>query len=408
MDPQELKSMLDQANADIEKAIAQHKTETEKTLAELKSAWEQQKAEFAQRGHTDPETAEKIDRIEKKYQALEAQMAHAATVNDPPVPNKTVGQRLVELPEFKSYIGNNGHLTRQPAHFNVGTTFEKKSATTRDTLGFATTGVINFDRVAGFFGIGRQPLRIRDVMRVRTTTAGAVDFIKFATRTNNASPQTEGVSKVESTFTLQAASATVRTIAHYMQVTRQSMADVPGFAEEIDVELMYGLKVKEESEVLAGDGLGIHLTGLMTGGTAYDTTLNVENDTQLDKLRHAIYQVRSAYWPADTVVVNPKDAHNIELLKTTDKQYLVGDVRNGNEVGRIWGKQVVESDSIASGYFLVGAFQIGAFLVDRELATVDISFESGTNFVENEATIRCEERIALALVRPTAFVYGAF
>jgi hypothetical protein len=37
---------------------------------------------------------------------------------------------------------------------------------------------------------------------------------------------------------------------------------------------------------------------------------------------------------------------------------------------------------------------------------IDISFEHGTNFTENEATIRCEERIGLAVKRAGSFIYG--
>lgn len=362
---------------------------------------------------SNAELAEKMQEhkrlLDHKYASLEAQFQHAETLSTPAVETKSFGQRVVEHPEVKAYLESRPWTTRTKGSFLIGSTFPERKSTTRDSLGFGTTGVVGSERIPGFFGIGRQPLRIRDVMRVRTMgQAGMIDFIKKTARTNSASPQVEGVSKVESTFDLTAASAPIRTIAHYMQVSKQALADVPGFSEEIDVELMYGLKVKEESEVLAGDGLGIHMSGLMTLGTAYDTGLNEVGDTKLDKLRHAIYQVRSSLFEADCVIVNPKDAHDIDLIKTTDKQYLVGEVRSGSGPKQIWGLNKVESDSIAPGYFLVGAFAAGAFLVDRQEAVIDISFETGTNFVTNEATIRCEERVGLAVVRPTSFVHGAF
>jgi hypothetical protein len=49
-----------------------------------------------------------------------------------------------------------------------------------------------------------------------------------------------------------------------------------------------------------------------------------------------------------------------------------------------------------------------ASCVTREEATVMISSENEDDFVRNLLTVLCEERLALAVKRPAAFVYGEF
>lgn len=60
------------------------------------------------------------------------------------------------------------------------------------------------------------------------------------------------------------------------------------------------------------------------------------------------------------------------------------------------------------GKFLTGAFNAAAQLFDREDANVVISTENADDFEKNMISIRCEERLALAVKRPEAFVYGSF
>ncbi len=60
------------------------------------------------------------------------------------------------------------------------------------------------------------------------------------------------------------------------------------------------------------------------------------------------------------------------------------------------------------GKFLTGAFNAGAQIFDREDANVVISTENADDFEKNMISIRCEERLALAVKRPEAFIYGSF
>jgi HK97 family phage major capsid protein len=386
-------------------------------LPELKAAVEQEISEKTKNnGQVSPETMERIVRIEQKFDQLEAMVERPEMENKRAPKIHSPGTVWTESEEFKAWQ-KKGFISEPPRRVLIGAAFaptERKDAITSGSMAGSTTYVVPLQRIDGMIGLPMQELRVRDLIPTRPVTAPNADWIRQTTRTNLASPQVEGSAKSESTYAWEAVSTPMRTIAHFVQVTTQALADIPWLRNEIDMELMYGLKLKEESELLLGDGTGQHIDGIIPQATAYDTGLNASGDTKLDKLRHAIYQARLALYPVDGIVLNPKDLHDIDLIKTNEGttanqgMYVVGDPKAGPMMTFIWGKRVVESDSIPVGDFLVGAFGMGAMLFDRMQAVIDVSYEHGTNFIENEATVRCEERIGLGVRRPAAFVEGSF
>src|SRR3546814_8134986 len=64
--------------------------------------------------------------------------------------------------------------------------------------------------------------------------------------------------------------------------------------------------------------------------------------------------------------------------------------------------------SMTAGNFLTGAFRLGAQIFDRQDARVEVSTEDSDNFRKNLVTILAEERLALAVYRPEAFIRGGF
>ena len=77
---------------------------------------------------------------------------------------------------------------------------------------------------------------------------------------------------------------------------------------------------------------------------------------------------------------------------------------------RLWGKPIITSPVIAQGTVLVGNFQVGATVWDRESARITFT-ESGLAdagagselFTRNQIRFRAEERIAFGVERPAAF-----
>jgi HK97 family phage major capsid protein len=69
---------------------------------------------------------------------------------------------------------------------------------------------------------------------------------------------------------------------------------------------------------------------------------------------------------------------------------------------------VIATPSLQRGEFIVGNFQLGAQLIDRLDMEVLISSEHADFFTKNMLMVRAEERVALAVKRPQALVFGEF
>lgn len=267
-------------------------------------------------------------------------------------------------------------------------------------------------RLPGVMHEPNRPLTVRDLLPVGQTTSNLIEYTKENVFTNNAGPQysspnRENVTKPESALTFTLATTAVITLAHWIPVSKQVLADAPQLMSYINTRLMYGLKLEEEDQLLNGDGASGNLSGLLKAGnfTAYNRTTT--GDTKIDVLRRLATQVSLSNYPCDAYVLHPADWEDIELLKDSQLRYIW---TNPSLQGQpqLWGRRVIPTQAIAEGTFLGGCFSMGAQVWDREQASVTVSYENSDNFVKNMATILAEERLALAVYRPKAFVSGSF
>jgi HK97 family phage major capsid protein len=162
----------------------------------------------------------------------------------------------------------------------------------------------------------------------------------------------------------------------------------------------------EETEILTGDGTGQHLSGLITNATAFSAPITIAGATMIDNLRLGLLQAELALYPSDGIVLNPADWANIELTKDSAGGYIFASPQNSASP-RMWGKPVVSTPAMTIDKFLVGGFKLQR-LYDRMAPEVLIASENSDDFEKNLYTMRCEERIALAVRVPAALIYGDF
>ena len=317
------------------------------------------------------------------------------------VEQKAAGRQFVESEQFKSLTGSAGQ--RGKANLEIKATI---TSVTTDTAG-AAGDLVQTTRIPGIIAPPDRKLTIRDLLMQGRMDGNALEYVRETGFTNGAGMVAEGTKKPESDLKFDLVSTTAKVIAHYMKASRQILDDASQLQSYIDGRLRYGLAFKEEQQILNGDGTGQNLLGIIPQATAYvrPTGVTPSQETIIDTLRYAMLQAILAEYPASGHVLNPIDWASIETLKDTTGQYIIGNPQ-GTLNPTLWGLPVVETQAITAGKFLTGAFSMGAQIFDRWLSRVEVATENEDDFVKNLVTILAEERLALAVYRPEAFVYG--
>jgi HK97 family phage major capsid protein len=344
-------------------------------------------------------TGEKNE-LAARLQAVEAHVAKRESVSGPEA-RKSIGQQLVDDEKVKSFID------QARGGFKGIHRFVVKAAMKTSDVAPVTPGVLKPQEVAPLPRLV-QRLFVRDLLDVGQTNQPSISYMRETGFTNNAAVVSEGDVKPTSTITYDEVMTPVRTIAHLFKASKQILDDLPRLRSDVDREMRYGVKYAEEQELLFGDGTGIHLNGIVTQASAYHHAFVAPNHTIIDDIRLAMLQSQLARLPATGIVLHFTDWARVELTKDSTGQYLwANPLRIG--IQTLWGLPVVQTEiSAMQGKLLVGAFRDGATIYDREEVNVEIATQNNDDFERNLLTIRCEERLALAVFRPTAFVYGAF
>lgn len=262
--------------------------------------------------------------------------------------------------------------------------------------------------------------RVRDLFPVQTTTAAVIEYFRVMGFINGASTvgqrnagNTAFALKPQTTLQFSGEQSPVRTIAHWEAAHRNVLADEPQLRGIIDNELLYGLRLIEDAQVLYGTGSGEDLRGILnTPGIqnylwSNGASLPVK-DNKADAIRRAATLAFLALYQPTGVVLHPNDWEDMELTKSTTGQYLLAvSIAMGGEQ-RVWRMPVIDTPAINEGTALVGAFGIGAQLYDREEANIRIAEQHSDFFIRNAVVVLAEERLALAVKRPESFVEVSF
>lgn len=313
---------------------------------------------------------------------------------------KSIGEQFVEAEGFKAFA-DGGFGNGQRASLSIKATLTSATTDAAGSVGDA----VRPTRLDGIMPLPQRRMTVRDLLTQGRMDGTSIEYVKETGFNNNAAPVAEGAAKPESDIKLDLVTTSAKVIAHWMKASRQILSDVAQLRSVIDQRLLYGLAYKEEAQLLNGDGTGQNLNGIIPQATAFSAPFTPADDNgEIDQIRLMMLQAALAEYPATGIVMNPIDWTRIELTKDSIGRYIIG-VPQGTAQPTLWGLPVVATQAMAVDKVLTGAFRLGAQVFDRWDARVETGYVND-DFTKNLVTILAEERLALAVYRPEAFIYG--
>lgn len=368
-----------QACEAIEKQLA---TYAEKSEAEIKAV-----------GKASADTAAAIEGLAIKQLELSdelLQVKQRGAAGGEPNKAETWGEQLTKSDTYKAFAGGNS----QKARLEV-----------KNTLTGADANVAP-DRRPGVVSGAFQPLTLESLITAVPTSSNAIEFTKENVFTNAAAETAEAAAKPESALTWTLVNMPISTVAHWIKISRQLASDNTALAAYVDLRMRYGVNLRVEQQLVAGNGTAPNISGILDTGnfTAHGYAAAALGSTlpKLVLIRKIMADLWNAGYPADAILLNPADWAQIEidLFTSTANTVRVGVNAAGQQT--LFGVPVVQSVGMTADNVAVGSFRQAYMIHNREGVVVELSDSDSDNFTKNLVTIRAERRLALATERPAA------
>ena len=358
--------------------------------------------EFATLGKVSAETKAALETLGIEQRTLADRLLaveqKASAQQDAPAADESFGAQFVKDASYADF-------QRKTSRGSVG--LELKNTLTNtiaNTFSERRPGIVE-----GAFRV----FTVEDLLTSIPTSANAIDWVQENVFTNSAAEAAEGAQLAESSITFTSGTMPVQNVAHFIKITRQLAMDNAALAAYINRRMVYGVNLRVEGQLVAGNGTSPNLAGLTKSGnfTAHGytaaalTALGLSPTNRFDLIGKMIGDCALADYPADVVILNTADWWTLRLSKDSQGRYLLGDP--GSSVPpTLFGLPVVASNAMTSDYVWVGSLSQAATLHNREGIIVDLSDSDENNFQLGLVSIRAMRRLALTVEKPAAARYG--
>lgn len=373
--------------------------------AKLKSFDEKAQAEMATLGKVAGDTKTAIDTLGTQQRELADRLLQLEQKgalrgqegNEGAKGEDSVGLQFVKTADYESFL--RGGLR--------GRAVAEVKNTITNTVGNTPNGVRD-----GVVGGAFRALTLESLLTSLPTSDNAITYVRENVFTNSAAEAAEGAAKAESSITTTSVTEPVATVAHWLKISEQLAKDNRALAAYINTRMIYGVDVRVENQIIAGNGVAPNISGFTKSGnftahgyTAASLTSAGLLNNRFDLIGKMIGDAAAGDYPADAILVNPTDWWTMRLAKDSQNRYLLGDP--GSSVPpSLFGLPVIASNAVVADTVLVGAFRLAATFYNREGVVVEMSNSDSDNFTKNLITIRAERRCMLAVERPAAIRYG--
>ena len=345
---------------------------------------------------------------------------------------KTFGELFTESPAYKDFLGRYGNsqtgiIANSTKGLQSGQfqTPDMKALLTGASATSAGAAVRN-DLYPGITDlVGVRELTVYDLITKSSTSSDTVEYVRVTAKTNNAATVAEATDalpgavsgatpgpyvvaaasgvKPESSMALAIVSAAVRTIAHWMPITKRAASDAGQVRTLVDSFLRYGLNEELEDQILNGGGSGENFQGIYGAGVETVGSAGTDIDAIVDAIAKIRYTGRRK---PTALVIHPNDWYSTGFLTAKDGVtggYLVGDPRASiDQLNTLWGLNVVVSEAATEGTALVGDFR-QAVLWEREGISLMVSDQHQDFFTRNLLAVLAEMRAAFGILDLQAF-----
>lgn len=368
-----LKEKLAEAQKKLEDIMAKE----DKTADELKAAMEEVKSAKA-----NLEAAEEAEKLLGSMKGTEG-----PADKEEEVVYNTIGEKFAAEVKAKQ-IDKKGR-------FAVKTYSDiQKTPTTSGVSAFATT----YDR--NVVEAARTPIVIRDLFGAETIsgstlvylTEGAIEGAPAATNEGAKKPQVHFADPTQHTVSLSK-------IAAFIKESDEYINDYAFLASAINGRLLY------HHQLVVQNTLVTALKGTSGIGDNDDTWTASSTATELADLilKEAMDLQNASGFPADAIVMNPATWYSLRVAKDGEYRYYGGGFFGAQNVPNLWGIPVCVTTAVDADEIIVGAFKACASVVTNGGVFIEAVNTDQDDFVKNLMTIRCEERLALAVRRPAGF-----
>jgi HK97 family phage major capsid protein len=367
----------------------------------VEAAVEKYEGQVKDAGTASNEAKAAVQKLSEEFKSelakMNAAMIDIAQKSAAPIDTKSkpvsAAEEFVKSEEFKAFK-DGGRSSR--ARIEVKNTILADNTTTTW-----------FDQIPGVVPGAFLPLNVYRSLPQFQTGTDSVVLMRENSFTNNARGQTEGAEKAQSAITFNKYNVAIETIAHWLKVSKQLLADSPAVVSYIETRLRFGVEAAVDNQLMNGNGTSPNLSGLLDSGN-YTVYTPTSGDNLIQAINRAKYQLWAIGYIADTVYVNPADwgAQEIERENGSTGMYLYG--APGTISGlNPFGIRVVITPRITAGTFLVGQTAVATGVWNRSGTVIEMGYEDN-DFTSNLVTVLGEVRLGLGVTVPAAMLGGEF
>lgn len=304
---------------------------------------------------------------------------------------KSLGEHFANHVKSQGSIGK--HFTIAAPAFKAYNDIQK-TPTAEGVSAYATT----FDRnvVTG----PRVPLVIRDLFGAETISGSTLVYLVEGDIEGDAAATNEAAAKARVHFKDPALkTVSLAKITEYIKESEEYIHDYAFLASAINGRLLYQLQLKIQNKLVYDL---LNTSGIQSDSTNWGATSEASDLADLIYGSAMDVQEESGF-AADGIVINPKDWKEIRLGKDGENRYYGGGYFGDGRPDNIWGIPVCVTTAVDAGTIVVGAFKTCGSVVNSEGISIESTNTDQDDFIKNLMTIRCEERLALAIRRPKGF-----